>query len=661
MVNDNSSKPTLYEYFGTANPHWYLTTDSDALQLSEDGEVVVLAIPLTSTQAKEIRFLSGVTAHVVLQVSIFGEETTLHLIGRKINFSLWSGTASDNRNMSGVVHGLSTGLSFAEHIVSEVNCLVVVIDSEGKIVRFNRLCEEKTGKSEKEMLGKNAHDMFMPEVEHDAARSNIKDFFKGAETFSVLRPVRSLAGIRQIMWRNKIVESGSGKKEKFLLCAGTDITEELKAKERLVEIANTDLLTGLPNRYAIQEIISTRIQERNTSPFGLIYFDLDNFKLINDHYGHLFGDEIIQSVAVSLRSWLNEDCAISRLGGDEFLIVAPATDLVTIETLAKYILEKIQLPITFNQSEIFCTCSIGVVMYPDHGSTPEELLRNADTAMYVAKDDGRNAIRTFTKEMHQRISDYVWLDSNIRKALADGQFELYYQPKQSLSSGRNESVDACVRWNSPERGLIDQKMFLSYAEESGFIVPLGKWIMAQAAKQASEWKKIGRKIRISINISPRQLQNPSLVTDLKSALDAAKIFPSLLDIEFTETCLIKNEALALEATNGFQNLGAQIHLDDFGTGYSSITQLTRLPFNLLKLNREFISAIHHNDRAQRLLRSMVAVCRELQMIIVAEGVETNEQAEFLRDIGVEYAQGYLLTKPMPSNEILAWFSHSDTN
>lgn len=655
MDNKNYGSQKFFDLFGVSNPHWKVTADSDVLLLSHDGHATLLTVSLSQLQANEIRNLSGVTSHVSLSVKIDGDETTLHLIGRKNDADNWLGTASDFRNYSGVVEGLSKGLSFSEHIVSEVNCLVVVIDSEGKIVRFNRMCEEMTGYSESEMLGKNAHDLFMPENEHESARSNISDFFNGAPAFNIMRPVRSLVGIRQIFWRNKIIDSGSGKQEKFLLCAGMDVTEELKAKERLFEIANTDFLTGLPNRYSIQGTLSNLLFENLQASFGLIYLDLDNFKLINDSFGHVFGEEILKIVAKSLSNILPGKCTISRLGGDEFLIIVQSADLDEVQDLAKNILEKLELPIIYNESEIFNTCSIGIAMYPAHGTTSEELMRNADTAMYVAKDSGRNRSKTFTTEMHQKVLDYVWLESNIRKALNEGQFELYYQPKQSLSSGRNESVDAHVRWISPDRGEIDREMFLSYAEKSGFIIPLGKWVMEEAAKQAAKWVRSGRNIRISINISPRQLQHSDLVNDFSNALKKENIFPSLLDIEFTETCLIKNEALALEATNGFQALGSQIHLDDFGTGYSSITQLTRLPFNLLKLNREFISAIHHNDRAQRLLRSMVAVCRELEMVIVAEGVETDEQAKFLKNIGVEYAQGYLLTKPMPAGEIIDWF------
>lgn len=617
-----------------------------------------MAVPLRPDQAQAIRRLSGVTSHLLLEINIFGEPMKLHLVGRKVDATLWVGTAADYRDTGAVARDLEQGLNFAEQVVSEVNSLVVIIDSDGKIKRFNRLCEELTGVSEENMLGKNAHDLFMPSNQHSAARANIKDFFATGKAFEVERPVIGKAGLRQILWRNKLVESGSGRREQFLVCAGTDVTEERSAKARLLELANTDVLTGLPNRYAVQEIISSLVQRTEGTAFGLVFLDLDNFKKVNDHYGHLFGDGLLQAVATAIQSCLQGKITIGRLGGDEFLVVVDASDANEVEAVAQRILQRMEAPFILNRTEIFSSCSIGIAMFPKHGKSMEELVRSADTAMYVAKDEGRNTARVFTQAMNQKVSEFIWLDTNMRKAIAEEQFELYYQPKQSLKTGRTESVEALVRWNSPERGMIGPVEFIPYAEESGLIIPLGKWVMETAAKHAGEWKKAGCPVRVAVNLSARQLRHPTLVAEFQKAIFAADIYPSMLDVELTETCLIDDEQLALELIGKFQNMGAQIHLDDFGTGYSSLSQLSRLPLDVLKLDRSFISSIHHDIRAQRLLRSMVAVAHELQMSIVAEGVETQHQVDFLRGIGVDYAQGFLFAKPMPAPEVLGWLKNA---
>jgi cyclic di-GMP phosphodiesterase Gmr len=657
MYNNNEINSALLAHFGTTSPFWRLSGDSDAFHLSGDGKSAVVAevvVALRPEQAKSIRALSGVTSHLLLEIQIFGEPMKLHLVGRKIDATLWAGTAADYRDTSAVARDLEQGLTFAEQVVSEVNSLVVIIDSQGKIKRFNRLCEELTGVTEESMLGKNAHDLFMPSSEHSAARANIKDFFATGASFEVERPVIGKYGVRQILWRNKLIESGSGQHETFLVCAGTDVTEERRAKARLLELANTDVLTGLPNRHAVQEHISRLVNRPEGGGFGLVFLDLDNFKKVNDHYGHLLGDALIQSVATAMQSSLRGENIIARLGGDEFLVVVDNASQRVVEAIAERILERMKVPFNLNHTDIYSSCSIGIAMYPEHGRSMEELVRSADTAMYVAKEEGRNTARVFTQAMNQKVSEFIWLDTNMRRALAEGQFVLYYQPKQNLKTGRVESLEALVRWISPERGLIGPVDFIPYAEESGLIVPLGKWVIDTAAKHAGEWKKAGIPIRVAVNMSARQLRHPTLIAEFQRAIFAEDIYPSLLDIELTESCLIDDEQLALDLIGKFQGMGAQIHLDDFGTGYSSLSQLSRLPLDSLKLDRSFISPIHNDIRAQRLLRSMVAVAHELQLTIVAEGVETQDQADFLRGIGVDYGQGYLIARPMPASEVAGW-------
>ncbi|SNS97344.1 cyclic di-GMP phosphodiesterase Gmr [Noviherbaspirillum humi] len=651
----NPADNLLYLQFGTTSPYWRLSADSDALHLSGDEKTTAVAVALSREQAHSIRSMTGVTSHRSLDLLVLGNRMRLHLVGRRTDTHSWVGTAADYQDTDAVARDLEQGLTFAEQVVSEVNSLVVIIDSRGKIKRFNRLCEELSGLKEENLLGLDAHELFMPASEHDAARANIRDFFSTKSSFEVIRPIRTQRGVRQVLWRNKLVRSGSGEEESFLVCSGTDITEELLAKEKLVQLANTDVLTGLPNRHAVQELIVAATQKEGAQ-FGLLFLDLDNFKTVNDHYGHIMGDTLIKAAADAVACCLGAEDTLARLGGDEFLVMVNSDSQAEVEAVAQRILDRMKVPFQLHPAEIYSSCSIGIAMYPAHGGSMEELVRSADMAMYAAKDGGRHTYRVFLPEMNRKVSEFVWLDTNMRRALEENQFELYYQPKQCLKTGRVESMEALIRWKSPERGMVMPSLFIPYAEESGLIIPLGKWVMETAARQVGEWRRQGVELRVAINVSARQLRHPTLIEDFRNALQAIGPGRSLLDIELTESCLIEDEVQALHLIRQFGELGAEVHLDDFGTGYSSLSQLARLPMDSLKLDRSFISTIHNDIRAQRLLRSMVAVAHELQLDIVAEGVETQEQVDFLRTIGVNHAQGYLFSKPMPAKDVPAWLA-----
>jgi cyclic di-GMP phosphodiesterase Gmr len=454
------------------------------------------------------------------------------------------------------------------------------------------------------------------------------------------------------------MRSGSGVAETYLVCSGTDVTEEQQAKARLVELANNDVLTGLPNRHSIEATINEALSATDASPFGLIFLDLDNFKNVNDHYGHMTGDVLIKLVAVAIGEVVGQADVVARLGGDEFLIKVSSGHRHEVEAVAQRILDRMASPFSLTRAEVHTGCSLGIAMYPEHGMSLEELVRSADTAMYVAKEEGRQTFRVFTPEMNNKVRDFMWLDTNMRRAFEENQFELYYQPKVSLATGRIESVEALVRWNHPERGVVSPAAFIPFAEESGLIVPLGKWVMNAAAKQAGAWKKQDLDIRVAINLSARQLRSPSIIEDFTHAILSNDASPSLVDLELTESCLVEDEKLAHRLIRMFRELGAQVHLDDFGTGYSSLSQLARLPLDVLKLDGSFIQSIHTDAKAQALVRSMVAVGHELNLRIVAECVETEEQAEFLRKIGVDYAQGYLFGKPMRASDFQAWMPSS---
>lgn len=651
---DDLEQNLLFRYMGTHSPWWRLTADSNALHLaaSESADIIQV-VALDDEQAALIRQLTVITSSIAMTLPLYGVDVPVHLVGRKINKNEWAGTASAWNDTPSVARDLAQGLSFAEQVVSEANSVIVILDQNGNIQRFNRLSEEYTGLKEQEVIGQNVFKLFMSRSEAAASKRNITGFFRNGSSYEVERWIKTRKGQRLFLFRNKFVHSGSGKNEIFLICSGTDITEERRAQERLRVLANTDTITGLPNRNAIHELISDAITARGDTQVGVVYLDLDNFKKVNDAYGHMFGDQLLQAVALAILSCLDEGQTLARLGGDEFIVLATDTSQGALEAMASRILTRLRQPFRIGLIEVYTGCSLGIALAPQHGNDRESVIRNADTAMYTAKENGRGKFCVFSPEMNQRVFEYLWLDTNLRKALDNDQLLIHYQPKITWR-GEVRSLEALVRWQSPERGLIPPMEFISYAEESGLIVPLGRWVMLDVVRQAAKWRDKGINLRVAVNVSARQLADQTIFSDLKQALKDLSFEYSPIDVELTESCLIENEELALSVIQQFSRLGAQIHLDDFGTGYSSLSQLARFPIDAIKLDQAFVRDIHKQSISQSLVRAIVAVAQALNLQVIAEGVESAKEDAFLTKNGVNERQGYLFAKPMPAAAFERW-------
>jgi len=654
-VMDDLEQNLLFRYMGTHSPWWRLTADSNALHLaaSESADIIQV-VALDDEQAALIRQLTVITSSIAMTLPLYGVDVPVHLVGRKINKNEWAGTASAWNDTPSVARDLAQGLSFAEQVVSEANSVIVILDQNGNIQRFNRLSEEYTGLKEQEVIGQNVFKLFMSRSEAAASKRNITGFFRNGSSYEVERWIKTRKGQRLFLFRNKFVHSGSGKNEIFLICSGTDITEERRAQERLRVLANTDTITGLPNRNAIHELISDAITARGDTQVGVVYLDLDNFKKVNDAYGHMFGDQLLQAVALAILSCLDEGQTLARLGGDEFIVLATDTSQGALEAMASRILTRLRQPFRIGLIEVYTGCSLGIALAPQHGNDRESVIRNADTAMYTAKENGRGKFCVFSPEMNQRVFEYLWLDTNLRKALDNDQLLIHYQPKITWR-GEVRSLEALVRWQSPERGLIPPMEFISYAEESGLIVPLGRWVMLDVVRQVAKWRDKGINLRVAVNVSARQLADQTIFSDLKQALKDLSFEYCPIDVELTESCLIENEELALSVIQQFSRLGAQIHLDDFGTGYSSLSQLARFPIDAIKLDQAFVRDIHKQSISQSLVRAIVAVAQALNLQVIAEGVESAKEDAFLTKNGVNERQGYLFAKPMPVVAFERWF------
>ncbi|ENL7678491.1 cyclic di-GMP phosphodiesterase [Enterobacter hormaechei] len=651
---DDLEQNLLFRYMGTHSPWWRLTADSNALHLaaSESADIIQV-VALDDEQAALIRQLTVITSSIAMTLPLYGVDVPVHLVGRKINKNEWAGTASAWNDTPSVARDLAQGLSFAEQVVSEANSVIVILDQNGNIQRFNRLSEEYTGLKEQEVIGQNVFKLFMSRSEAAASKRNITGFFRNGSSYEVERWIKTRKGQRLFLFRNKFVHSGSGKNEIFLICSGTDITEERRAQERLRVLANTDTITGLPNRNAIHELISDAITARGDTQVGVVYLDLDNFKKVNDAYGHMFGDQLLQAVALAILSCLEEGQTLARLGGDEFIVMATDTSQGALEAMASRILTRLRQPFRIGLIEVYTGCSLGIALAPQHGNDRESVIRNADTAMYTAKENGRGKFCVFSPEMNQRVFEYLWLGTNLRKALDNDQLLIHYQPKMTWR-GEVRSLEALVRWQSPERGLIPPMEFISYAEESGLIVPLGRWVMLDVVRQVAKWRDKGINMRVAVNVSARQLADQTIFSDLKQALKDLNFEYCPIDVELTESCLIENEELALSVIQQFSRLGAQIHLDDFGTGYSSLSQLARFPIDAIKLDQSFVRDIHKQSISQSLVRAIVAVAQALNLQVIAEGVESAKEDAFLTKNGVNERQGYLFAKPMPAAAFERW-------
>lgn len=651
---DDLEQNLLFRYMGTHSPWWRLTADSNALHLaaSESADIIQV-VALDDEQAALIRQLTVITSSIAMTLPLYGVDVPVHLVGRKINKNEWAGTASAWNDTPSVARDLAQGLSFAEQVVSEANSVIVILDQNGNIQRFNRLSEEYTGLKEQEVIGQNVFKLFMSRSEAAASKRNITGFFRNGSSYEVERWIKTRKGQRLFLFRNKFVHSGSGKNEIFLICSGTDITEERRAQERLRVLANTDTITGLPNRNAIHELISDAITARGDTQVGVVYLDLDNFKKVNDAYGHMFGDQLLQAVALAILSCLDEGQTLARLGGNEFIVMATDTSQGALEAMASRILTRLRQPFRIGLIEVYTGCSLGIALAPQHGNDRESVIRNADTAMYTAKENGRGKFCVFSPEMNQRVFEYLWLDTNLRKALDNDQLLIHYQPKMTWR-GEVRSLEALVRWQSPERGLIPPMEFISYAEESGLIVPLGRWVMLDVVRQVAKWRDKGINMRVAVNVSARQLADQTIFSDLKQALKDLNFEYCPIDVELTESCLIENEELALSVIQQFSRLGAQIHLDDFGTGYSSLSQLARFPIDAIKLDQSFVRDIHKQSVSQSLVRAIVAVAQALNLQVIAEGVESAKEDAFLTKNGVNERQGYLFAKPMPAAAFERW-------
>jgi diguanylate cyclase (GGDEF)-like protein/PAS domain S-box-containing protein len=433
-----------------------------------------------------------------------------------------------------------------------------------------------------------------------------------------------------------------------------DITERKRAEDQVKHLAFHDALTGLPNRLLFNDRLTMALAQahRSRQKLAAIYLDLDRFKVINDSLGHTVGDELLRRVADRLRLCIREEDTIARLGGDEFILLVPRlSSEEDVETVGRKILTAIRLPFTIDDRKFFLTTSIGISVYPEDGIDSETLVQNADTAMYRAKERGRDNYQLYAPAMNPGALDRLSLENRLRQALSNGELVLYYQPVVDLKDGRIRGAEALLRWRHPERGLLKPADFITLAEISGLITPIGRWVLKSACEQIREWKAMGiPRLTVSINLSPRQFQQVDLVGEVATTLSASEIEAGSLDLEITESSAMENPQLAINTLWELRKLGVGISMDDFGTGYSSLNYLKKFPIDRLKLDQSFVRDVVTKPEDAAIVRAVINMAHTLQLVVVAEGVENEEQLAFLRQQRCDEMQGFLFSPAIEAAE-----------
>jgi diguanylate cyclase (GGDEF)-like protein len=431
--------------------------------------------------------------------------------------------------------------------------------------------------------------------------------------------------------------------------------EKKQADERVLYLATHDGLTGLPNRVMFSQLFeqSIKLARRNSRKCAVLFIDLDRFKLINDSLGHAAGDMLLVEVADRLRGCVRASDVVARLGGDEFVVILDeASDRDRVALVARNILTALLPAVVLAGHECRTTGSIGIAIYPDDGSDTQTLTRNADMAMYLAKEEGKNDFRFFTPEIKSQSIEQLILESHLRNALELEQFELHYQPKLEVATGRINGVEALLRWTHPELGDLPPMQFIPLAEETGLIIPIGRWVLKTACAQNMAWQQDGLPaISMAVNLSPRQFLDENLLPDIDDVLASTGMPAHLLQLEITESMVMRNVDRAIKLLDEIQSRGVRLAIDDFGTGYSSMSLMKQFPIDTIKIDRSFVRDLENSTEDRAIARAIISMGKALGMTVVAEGVETIEQDAFLRGHACDELQGYLFSKPVPAEAV----------
>lgn len=534
---------------------------------------------------------------------------------------------------------------------------ILITNAKVEVVAVNHAFVEMSGYRSEEVMGKNPrllasgrHDaefyraMWDDIVTHGYWQGEIWDKHKSGRMYPKWMSITA-------------VRDRQGELENYISIA-RDTTEQTEAEKNIHFLAYYDVLTGLPNRTLLRDRLGQMIavSHRDQQQFALLFMDLDRFKYINDSMGHTVGDRLLQAVAMRIQEHVREEDTVARIGGDEFIVLLRETGESGASVVAKKLLETLATPYDLDGQIISTQASIGISLYPDHAQDADTLIKNADMAMYCVKEEGRNNYKFFKPEMNFRVDLLFSMEKDLRLALELGEFTLQYQPQADLANGKLCGVEVLARWHHPEKGAISPAEFIPVAEETGQIIAIGEWVLRTACAQMVEWRKAGMDdISIAVNLSMRQLRQPLLVELVKAVLEETGLEPQYLELEITEGIMMGDNQIAMHFLNEMHGLGVQLSIDDFGTGFSSLNYLKKLPVDKLKIDQSFVRDIESDESDAAIIRSIISLGHRLNMRVIAEGVETQEQLDFLRIRGCDEIQGYFFARPMSAEGFAEFF------
>ncbi|NIB44623.1 EAL domain-containing protein [Pseudomaricurvus alkylphenolicus] len=534
---------------------------------------------------------------------------------------------------------------------------IYITNTQGKIVQVNQAFSRLTGYSVEEAVGQSPQLM---DVERYASSyfKSISDSLERKDFWEGEIQHRRKDGQVFPAWVAITVLRDINRKVINTISYFSDITEKKNSENRIQRLAYFDPLTSLPNRSLFSDRLGQAINraKRKSGQVALLFLDLDRFKSINDTLGHALGDALLHQVGQRLRDCVRNEDTIARMGGDEFtVILGDLQDRTQAVTTAAHVAEKIKHalsePFVIRNREVFTGASTGISFYPSDGSEPKTLLQNADTAMYHAKEVGKNNYQFYTEAMNAKAKARLNMENSLHQAVKEMQFELYYQPILSAEDGEPTAMEALLRWQHPEKGLIMPSQFIEIAEESGLIRPLGNWVLREACAQWVRWHQQGvQPPRVAVNVSAKQFVGGYIIQTLRDILKTTEMRADAIELELTESTLMHDHVFSAEMLDEMKRMGVSISIDDFGTGYSSLNYLKRFPVDNLKVDRSFIEGLPSNED-QRIIQAIVALAKSLDLKVIAEGIENPMQLEFVQNIGCDEVQGYLLSEPVRAQQV----------
>lgn len=548
-------------------------------------------------------------------------------------------------------------------LVEHQSDLVVRVDTDGRLQFASPSFCMMFGIDEEQLVGRE-----LCPIINNSGQGMMKEAMKRLDCYpkSCYYEINSqtLDGPRWIGWAMKGVVDEKGSIE-AIVGIGRDITDRKKAEKEILQLAHYDTLTGLPNRSLFHDRLSQAISlsSRNGSSLAVLFLDLDRFKHVNDAFGHQIGDLLLKEVSRRLNSCVRATDTVARIGGDEFVIIL--NSLVKCSqagAVASKIVNAMSHPFQLGGHELYSGVSVGIALFPADGTDVDTLLKHADIAMYQAKECGRGTFKFFSPDHNEKMVQRMQLEQALRRAIEHQELFLDYQPQIDNATGAITGVEALVRWNHPQYGLLLPGLFISIAEDTGLIIPLGEWVLRTACHQAKAWQRAGhRQLRMAVNISPRQFQQRGLMPMIDAILQETGCDPKTLELELTETTLMDNPDEAAALLKALKRRGISLAIDDFGTGYSSLSHLKHFPIDRLKIDRSFINDLTHSPEDGAIVEAIIAMAHRLHLEAVAEGVEYREQCTMLHNWGCTTSQGFLFSRPLPAPDLTSLLASGQNN